>query len=388
MKPAAETQYDVVLFGATGFTGALTAEYLAEHAPPGLRWALAGRNRTKLEAVRSKLGLDLDLLIADIGDADSLTAVASSARVVISTVGPYTQYGEPLVAACAEAGTDYLDLTGEQEFVDRMYVKYHDRATETGARLVHCCGFDSVPHDLGVQYTIEQLPERVPIHVDGFLRAGGKPSGGTLLTVVTALSRGRQTVQAHRDRRRAEPRPEGRVSRAVAGRIHRHNGRWALPLPTVDPHVIARSGAALERYGPEFRYSHYALVKRLPMVAGTMAGFGLLAVAVQVPPLRKALTSRIKAGDGPSEERRARSWFKVRFVGAGGGKRVVTEVAGGDPGYGDTAKMLAESALCLALDDLPKTAGQVTTAVAMGPALRQRLIDAGITFRVVSTEDY
>lgn len=388
MKPPRDARYDVVLFGATGFTGALTAEYLAGHAPPGLRWALAGRNRTKLEATRARLGLDLDLLIADVEDVDSLTTVASSARVVISTVGPYVQYGGPLVAACAEAGTDYVDLTGEQEFVDRMYVEHHARAVETGARLVHCCGFDSIPHDLGVQYTVEQLPQRVPIQVEGFVRAGGKLSGGTLLTALTAMSRGRQALQAHRDRRRAEARPEGRSSRALPGRVHRYNDRWAVPLPTVDPQVVAHSGAALDRYGPEFRYSHYALLKRLPTAVGTMAGFGLLAAAAQVRPLRETMQNRIKAGDGPSEERRARSWFTVRFVGSGGGKRVVTEVAGGDPGYGETAKMLAESALCLALDDLPATSGQVTTAVAMGPVLRQRLIDAGITFRVISEEEY
>jgi short subunit dehydrogenase-like uncharacterized protein len=378
-----DSPYDLVLFGASGFTGALTADYLAKHAPPGLRWALAGRNRTKLEAVRARLGTDVDLLQADVEDAESLATMAAAARVVITTVGPYIQYGEPLVAACAAAGTDYVDLTGEPEFVDRMYLAHHARAVETGARIVHCCGFDSVPYDLGVQFTVEQLPQGVPIHVEGLVRAGGRPSGGTLRTVITALSRGAQHVQAHRERRRLEPRPEGRSSRAVAGKIHRSQGFWAVPLPTVDPQIVARSGAALERYGPDFSYSHYAAVKRLPVVVAGMAGMGLLAAAAQVPPVRAGLLNRIKAGDGPDEARRAGSWFKVRFVGSGGGQRVVTEVAGGDPGYGETAKMLGESALCLALDELPETAGQVTPAVAMGPALRRRLIAAGLTFRVI-----
>lgn len=380
--------YDVVLFGATGFTGALTAAYLAEHAPEDLRWALAGRNQAKLEAVRKHLGPDLDLLHADVGDPASLAEVARSARVVITTVGPYIRYGEPLVAACAEAGTDYLDLTGEPEFVDRMYVKHHARAVESGARIVHACGFDSIPYDLGVQYTVEQLPERVPIRVEGLVRAGGRPSGGTFHTAITAFSRGKQNVQAHRDRRRAEPLPEGRSSRAVAGGIHRLQGFWAVPLPTIDPQIVVRSGAALERYGPEFRYSHNAAVKRLPVVVGGIAGMGALLVAAQVPPVRNLLLARLKPGDGPSAEQRAKSWFKVRFVGEGGGRRVVTEVAGGDPGYDETAKMLGESALCLAYDDLPKTSGQVTTAVAMGPALRKRLVDAGLTFRAISTEEY
>jgi short subunit dehydrogenase-like uncharacterized protein len=380
--------YDVVLLGATGFTGALTAEYLAKHAPPELKWALAGRNRAKLEAVRANLGVDVELVLADVEEPETLRALAESTRIVVTTVGPYIRYGEPLVAACAEAGTDYLDLTGEPEFVDRMYVAYHERAVETGARIIHCCGFDSIPYDLGVQYTVEQLPDRVPIQVEGLVRAGGKPSGGTFHTAITAFSRGKQNLDAHRARRRAQPRPEGRSAKAVTGRIHRSQGFWAVPLPTIDPQIVAHSASLLENYGPDFRYSHYAAVKQLPMVAGGIAGVGLLVLAAQIPPARNALLSRIKLGDGPSPERRAKSWFKVRFVGTGGGKRVITEVAGGDPGYDETAKMLGESALCLALDDLPKTAGQTTTAAAMGPALRRRLIEAGITFRVIATEDY
>ncbi|GAA0956023.1 saccharopine dehydrogenase NADP-binding domain-containing protein [Kribbella koreensis] len=380
--------YDVVIFGATGFTGELTAQYLAKNAPAELKWALAGRNRAKLEAVRSKLGADVDLLIADVEDAASLKAVAEAARIVVTTVGPYVRYGEPLVAACAEAGTDYLDLTGESEFVDRMYVAYNAKAVETGARIVHCCGFDSIPYDLGVQYTVEQLPKNVPIKVDGLIRAGGKPSGGTLHTAITAFSRGKQNLDAHRARRRTQPRPTGRSVQVVTGRIHRSQGFWAVPLPTVDPQIVANSAVLLDEYGPDFRYSHFAAVKQLPMVAGGIAGIGLLAVAAQIPPARKAILSRIKTGEGPSEERRAKSWFKARFIGEGGGKRVVTEVSGGDPGYGETAKMLGECALSLALDSLPETSGQVTTASAMGPALRRRLVAAGIKFEILGVEDY
>jgi short subunit dehydrogenase-like uncharacterized protein len=383
-----DRQYDVVLLGATGFTGELTAAYLAKNAPAGLKWALAGRNKTKLEAVREKLGVDIDLVIADVGDAETLRALAESTRIVVTTVGPYIRYGEPLVAACAEAGTDYLDLTGETEFVDKMYVAYHAKAVETGARIIHCCGFDSIPYDLGVQFTVEQLPANVPIQVDGLIRAGGKPSSGTLHTAITAMSRGKQNLDAHRARRKAQPRPADRSVKLVTGRITRIQGFWAVPLPTVDPQVVAYSANLLDSYGPDFRYSHYAAVKRLPVVAGGIAGLGLLAAAAQLPPARNALLARFKAGDGPSAERRAKSWFKARFVGSGGGKRVTTEVAGGDPGYGETAKMLGECALSLALDDLPQTSGQTTTAAAMGPALRDRLMRAGITFRVLSTEEY
>jgi short subunit dehydrogenase-like uncharacterized protein len=379
-----DREYDIVLFGATGFTGALTAEYLAQHAGEGLRWALAGRNRAKLEALSERLGVEVPLLHADVTDDASLRSLAEDARVVITTVGPYVTYGEPLVAACAAAGTDYVDLTGEPEFVDRMYVRHHAEAAKTGARIVHACGFDSIPHDLGVLFTVEQLPENVPLNVRGFVRAGGKPSGGTFHSAMNAFARVRQTQQAHKERRQAEGRDNGRRVR-LAAKPHRELGYWAVPLPTIDPQVVARSARALERYGPDFTYGHYAGVKRLPIAVGGVAGAASLFAAAQVPPVRKVLLGRLSPGDGPSEDQRGKGWFKVRFVGEGGGKRVLTMVSGGDPGYTETAKMLAESALCLAQDDLPETAGQLTPAVAMGDHLIARLQRAGIAFEVVES---
>ena len=386
-----QRSHDIVLFGATGFTGALTAEYLARNAPEDCRWALAGRSRAKLESLRARLAeiepslADLPLLHADVTEPESLAAVAESARVVITTVGPYIEYGEPLVAACAEAGTDYVDLTGEPEFVDRMYVAHHERAKQTGARIVHACGLDSIPHDLGAWFTVQQLPEGVPLRVRGMFRAGGRLSGGTFASAMTAFSRGPQLKQAVAARRKVEPRPVGRKVRVTARPPHRDadSGMWLVPLPTIDPLVVKRSAAALDRYGPDFEYAHYAAVKRLPVVVGGIAGVGALVAAAQVPPLRRFLLSRVPQGEGPSQEVRAKSWFTMRFAGEGGGRHVVTEVSGGDPGYGETAKMLAESALCLAFDDNPSVAGNVTTAVAMAENLVDRLVKAGIRFDVV-----
>ncbi|MFF3869026.1 saccharopine dehydrogenase family protein [Micromonospora sp. NPDC001898] len=384
--------YDVVLFGATGFTGGLTAEYLARHAPDGLRWALAGRNPAKLAAVRDRLaGIDpalagLPLLTADVTDPESLRRVAGSARVVASTVGPYVHHGEPLVAACAAAGTDYLDITGEPEFVDTMYLRHHAEAVRTGARLVHACGFDSVPHDLGVWFTVKQLPADAPITVDGFVRAGGRFSAGTYHSALTAFSRTAEASRAARERRAVEPRPEGRRVRATPGKVGRSKelGTWAVPLPTIDPQVVRRSAAARPEYGPDFRYRHFAAVKRLPTIVLGAAGLGGLVGLVKLPPTRRWLLGRLASGQGPSPQQRAKSWFRVRFLGSGGGRQVLTEVSGGDPGYDETAKMLGESALCLALDKgLPATSGQVTPVTAMGDALLDRLTRAGMTFRVL-----
>ncbi|GAA1922621.1 saccharopine dehydrogenase family protein [Nocardioides marmoribigeumensis] len=387
--------YDIVLFGATGFTGGLTADYLAAHAPAACRWALVGRNKAKLEQVRERLAADhpgcadLPLLVADATDADSLREVAESARVVVTTVGPYLEHGEPLVAACAEAGTDYVDLTGEPEFVDRMYLAHHDRACETGARLVHCCGFDSIPHDLGAQFTRQHLPADAPATVRGVVRSNAAFSGGTFHSALGQMSRGRQMQKASSERRAKEPRPEGgRKVRAQGGRPQRDPvlGYWLLPLPTIDPFVVKRSAAALADYGPAFTYSHYAGFKTLRYALGAVAGMATMMGAIQVPPLREQLKKRVPQGSGPSETKRGRSWFTVEMVGEGGGRRVVTEVAGGDPGYTETAKMLAESALSLAFDPNPVTFGQVTTAVAMGDNLRERLTKSGISFTLVKDE--
>jgi short subunit dehydrogenase-like uncharacterized protein len=385
----AERRFDVVVFGATGFTGALTAEYLAAHAPQDLRWALAGRNRDKLEAVRGRLGStasQLELLHADIGDEDSIRAVAEATKVVITTVGPYINYGEPLVAACAKAGTDYVDLTGEPEFVDRMYLAYDDEAQRSGARIVHSCGFDSIPYDLGTLFTVQQLPEGVPIHVDCFVRAGGTFSGGTYHSALHIMGRLRQGAQVGRERRRREGSPPGRRVKGRAGQPHHESsiGAWVVPFPTIDPQTVLRSARALDRYGPDFSYSHYLAVKRLPVLAGMAAGAGTMIALAQIPQTRALLGKLRSPGDGPSPEQRARSWFKVRFEARAGEQQISTQVSGGDPGYGETSKMLAESALCLALDDLPQRAGQLTPAVAMGDALVDRLIRAGITFEVLS----
>ncbi|MFE6171058.1 saccharopine dehydrogenase family protein [Streptomyces sp. NPDC056464] len=381
--------YDIVLFGATGFVGVLTAEYLAEHAPEGLRWAIAGRSKRKLERLRESLpgGEGIGVLEADVADPASMRRLAEHARVVATTVGPYVMYGEDLVAACADTGADYLDLSGEPEFVDLTYVRHDARARETGARLVHACGFDSVPHDLGAYFTVQQLPEGVPLTVDGFVTADATFSGGTFASALNQFARGRQMLAAGRDRARHEPRLMGRRAAAPTSvpRFAKEVGAWALPLPTIDPQIVKRSARALERYGPDFRYRHYAAVRHLPVAVGGVAAMGALFSAAQLPSARRWLSDRLKPGEGPGPEKRARSWFSVRFVGEGGGRRVFTEVAGGDPGYGETAKMFAESALSLAFDDLPDTAGQVTTAVAMGDALIDRLQAAGITFRVAAT---
>jgi short subunit dehydrogenase-like uncharacterized protein len=386
-----QRNYDLVLFGATGYTGGLTAEYLARQAPKSTRWALAGRSVAKLEAVRERLAqinpacAKLDLLEADVGDAEGLRRLAQSTKVVLTTVGPYIHFGEPLVAACAEAGTHYADLTGEPEFVDLMWLRYHEQAQQSGARIVHSCGFDSIPHDLGAYFTVQQLPEGVPLKVEGFVRAGGTFSAGTYHSAINAFARLRDYLKVKSQRRAREQYPAGRKigSTRQSVRFDPRLRTWVVPFPTIDPQMVRRSAVVLDRYGPEFRYGHYVQVKKLATVGAMIGGTGALMALAQAGPTRRWLLARKSSGEGPTPEQRAKAWFRVRFYGEGGGKSVVTEVRGGDPGYGETAKMLGESGLCLAHDELPPRAGQLSPAAAMGDALLQRLQRNGISFAVV-----
>jgi short subunit dehydrogenase-like uncharacterized protein len=224
----------------------------------------------------------------------------------------------------------------------------------------------------------------VPITVNGFARSNAQFSGGTFHSAINGFARGRQTLAAARERKRAEQRDPARRIHSSPARV-RHSeelGGWTAPLPTIDGTVVRRSAAALPRYGPDFTYGHHLVAKHLATLGALVGGVGTVAALAPLPPTRKLLLKLKDPGEGPDEATRERSWFKVVFVGEGGGERVVTEVSGGDPGYGETSKMLAESAMCLAFDELPPVAGQTTTAAAMGDMLLTRLNAAGIAFEV------
>ncbi len=383
--PSEPRDLDIVVLGATGFTGGLVAAYLAAHAPSAVRIGLAGRSPAKLEGVAVRTGGDPELVVVDATDAGSLRELTARTRVLVTTVGPYLVHGGPVVAACADTGTDYLDLTGEPEFVDLTYLAHHARAVATGARLVHACGFDSVPHDLGAQFTVDHLPEDVPLSVRGYVRMRGTFSGGTAASALEVMGRLRRGRTVHDIRRLVEPDPEGRSVTVDAGRPGHDpaTGWWVAPMPTIDPLIVAESARQLPRYGPDFHYAHLWAGDSPVALAGLLGGVGALVAVAQVPAARRALSRLRPPGSGPTAAQREAGWFAVRFVGVGGGQRVVTEVAGGDPGYAETSKMIGEAALSLALDDLPATAGQVTTASAIGPALRTRLQSAGMTFTVL-----
>ena len=408
--------HDIVLWGATGFTGQLVAEYLTRHHlgdahDPPLRLALAGRNRKKLERVRADLArirpeaAELPLLVGDSFDAASLDAIAEQASVVCTTVGPYAKYGAELVAACVRHGTDYCDLTGETQFIRRMIDAHQDEAVRTGARIVHCCGFDSIPSDLGTLMLQEEAKERygAPLREVKFFAGESKGgfSGGTVASMLNLLEEAERDPHVRKvmghpyalnpdGERRG---PDGSDQKGV--RYDDDLGMWTAPfiMAAINTRVVRRSNALMGyAYGKDFRYSEVMSTGKGPAglarAAAVTAGMGGFVAGVAIKPIRKILEDRVlpAPGEGPDAEAREEGFFVVRLLGEmADGRKVRGRVEGDhDPGYGETALMLGESAVCLALEgaELDAPGGIRTPASTMGATLIQRLRRAGMVFRI------
>lgn len=367
---------DIGLYGATGFTGQLAAAWLAGR---GASFSIAGRDRGKLEQVRESLGRDVPIVVCDSGSEGSLRAFAEGCNVVLTTVGPYAKHGLPVVQAAVDAGCDYVDITGEPAFVDASRLRFHAGAAEKGLRIVHCCGFDSLPHDLGAWYTVKQLPADAELTVNAYVSTRGGISGGTWASALDAMADRPKKERTARDANAHPVRVQQRFHRSALA------GGWAVPMPTIDPVIVARSARAL-RYGSSFTYGHFARVKTTRYLVGGALAIGAVAVGAQIGPLRTWMKARWPSGSGPSEEVRENGWFKVRFIGSGGGREVVVDVTGDkDPGYALTSRWVAESAMCLASDRaaLPERFGVLTTAEAMAEPLFARMAGTGTKFEVV-----
>jgi short subunit dehydrogenase-like uncharacterized protein len=413
--PRSFRRFDVVVWGASGFTGELVAEYLTKTYGVGrsLRWALAGRSREKLEKVRSALeaieprARDLPLLLGDSTDRASLDAIAQEARVVVSTVGPYALYGKELVAACVSAGSDYCDLTGEFPFIREMIDLHHEEARAKGARIVHACGYDSIPSDLGtlmVQTYMRNKHGGRCAEVKCFAAAGPMSmSGGTAASMLELIKQASKSGRVRRmlaDPYALEP---GRDVRGPDGgdqlglRFDADLERWTGPfmMAATNARVVRRTNALLEyAYGKDFRYREAMSFGKGPKgwlsAAGAAAGNMGFITAAAIPPVRWLLTKTVlpAPGEGPSREKRESGSFVMRLVGTGEASNgsAPTKVFGTvmgtqDPGYGATSKMIGESAVCLALDgDVPAEGGVLTPAACMGMRLVERLRTAGMTF--------
>jgi short subunit dehydrogenase-like uncharacterized protein len=388
--------FDLVLLGATGFTGKLVAQYLDKHA---MRWALAGRNRDKLEEVRRSLTSDVPIIVADALDADACAALAARTKVICTTVGPYTKYGSEVVAACAAAGTHYCDLTGEVSWMRTMIDAHHETARQTGARIVHASGFDSIPSDLGTWATQQEFIARfgAPAHsVTAYYGAiSGGFSGGTAgsMFVIADAMENREVRRVLGNPYGLDPDPRAPRPPAPDDKAPRWDATvdmFTVPfvMGATNSRVVRRSHAlAGFPWGEDFVYREVMTTpksaKGLVMAAGITAGLGSLALAMRSPRLRKMIEARApKSGEGPDEATRERGHWTVHFVAQRDGERLDYVVADshGDPGYASTSKMLGESAMCLAFDPLASQGGVTTPSVAMGGALQARLVAAGLEF--------
>jgi short subunit dehydrogenase-like uncharacterized protein len=400
-----DREHDIVVYGATGFVGILTAKYLAEEAPSGVRIALGGRSQEKLEKTRAELGVDWPLVVADSRDRDAVAEMARSTKVVATTVGPYFKYGKPLVEACAAAGTHYADLTGEVLFMRWAIEAADEAAKASGARIVHTCGFDSIPSDIGTLLLHEaaQAGDHGDLGETALVvkQIRGGASGGTIDSLRTSVDTVKKDPPSRKilgdpyalsPDRASEPNL-GSERDSLKPDHDDHLGGWLAPfvMGSVNSRVVRRSNALQDHaYGREFNYRELMLTGGGPLglakAAGIAGGIAGTFAGMATPGARQVLDRVLPdPGEGPSEEKRERGFFNIDIhTTTANGERLRCEIrAPGDPGYKATAVMLGESALCLALDDLPEGGGVLTPATAMGRSLADRLIAAGHEYRVV-----
>lgn len=401
-------EFDVVVWGATGFTGKLVAEYLARQygVDRDLRWAIAGRSQKKLDELRGSLDVgpkDVQTIVADSFDKDSLNDLANRTRVVLTTVGPYALYGSALVEACVEAGTHYCDLAGEVQWIRKMIDQHHQRAFETGARIVHCCGFDSVPMDIGVWFLQDRAKQTLGQYcrsITMLVKATkGTASGGTVASIMNILQEGRKDRSVARilvDPYSLNPEgeregPDGRDQQRTLYRADANS--WTAPfvMAMVNTKVVRRSHALLGYpYGNDFRYQEAVMTGsgtsgRLKGMAMT-AAIGAFMASATYSLTRKVLQMFVPdPGEGPDRKLQKSGFFNLMQIGElPDGTVLKTRISGDqDPGYGSTSKMLSECAVCLAKDELDSPGGVLTPAAAMARPLLERLQkNAGLTFEL------
>lgn len=402
-------EFDVIVWGATGFTGTLVAEYLCRQYGAGgdLRWAIAGRNRQKLEELRAALGADaaaLEIIESDSHDMESLMQLASRTSVVLTTVGPYALYGSELVEACVESGSHYCDLAGEVQWIRKMIDTHHERAQQTGARIVHCCGFDSVPMDMGVWFLQNTAKQRYGDYCKSITMlvkaTKGTASGGTIASMLNIIKESREDraiarVLVHPYSLNPEGEREGPDQRDQQNILYSDAAEcWTAPfvMAAVNTKVVRRSHAlAGYPYGKDFRYAEAVAtgagiggwLKAMTMMTG-LAG---LVLGGSFSATRDLLQKFVlpKPGEGPDREMQESGFFNLMQIGElPDGTLLKTRITGDqDPGYGSTSKMLSECAVCLARDELDSGGGVLTPASAMGSALLERLQrNAGLTFEL------
>jgi short subunit dehydrogenase-like uncharacterized protein len=406
--------FDVIVFGATSFVGQILAQYLSDQFNhPGqesLNWAIAGRSQTKLDDVKRTIKQpQITTIIADANDEAAINAMCAQAKVIISTVGPYALYGETLVKVCAESGTDYCDLTGEVQWIDRMLKKYENSAKASGARIVHCSGFDSIPSDMGTYFTQREAKKSLGEYCNNISMrvkaAKGGASGGTIASMLNITEEVMKDPALRKDLVNPYlicPKDHSYKTRQFDTKtptFDKNFNGWTAPfiMAAINTRIVFRSNALLNHaYGEDFKYDEAMLVgkglKGRLTATAIVGALGAFFIGAAIKPTRWLLSSYMlpKPGEGPTPKEQVEGYYDIRFIGkTASGQEIRTKVIGqGDPGYGSTSQMLGQVGACLALDTellADKPGGFWTTSTLLGDRLIERLEkDAKLTFEVLS----
>lgn len=402
-------QFDIILFGATSFVGEILTRYMLAQQPLNgeMKWAIAGRSPTKLNQLKLSLGdaaEALPIVVADTDNQASIDAMCGSTKVIASTVGPYALYGEPVIQSCAALGTDYCDLTGEPQWIHKMLGRHEAAAKKSGARIVNCCGFDSIPSDLGVYFLQQRSKQTLKQHcniVKMRVKAmKGGASGGTIASMLNAI---KEAMQDKNIRKKIAspyalcPAGHGFKVKQInlkSAQYDKDVQAWIAPfvMAAINVRVVHRSNALLHKqYGENFLYDEAMITgpkaKGGVGAAALTAGLGGFMLAALLPPTRWLMEKTIlpKPGEGPSPQAQLEGYYDLRFIGTTpDGQTISCKVTGDrDPGYGSTAKMLGQAALCLAQDMNEKPGGFWTPASLFGEKIIARLeARAGLTFDI------
>lgn len=408
------SQFDVVVFGATSFVGQILVQYLSDQFNQAeketLSWAIAGRSQAKLDEIKAKVQQpELTTIIADAHDEDAIKAMCAQAKVIISTVGPYALYGETLVKVCAESGTDYCDLTGEVQWISRMLKKYETSAKASGARIVHCSGFDSIPSDMGVYFTQSAAKKAFGEYCNTISMrvksAKGGASGGTIASMINITEEVMKDPALRKDLVNPYlicPDNHGYSIRQFDTKkptFDKNFNVWTAPfiMAAINTRIVFRSNALMgSPYGKDFKYDEAMLVgkgfKGRLIATAIVTGLGAFLIGAALKPTRWLLENYLlpKPGEGPTPKEQVEGYYDIRFIGkTPAGKEIRTKVAGqGDPGYGSTSMLLGQVGACLALDTqllADKEGGFWTTSTLFGDRLIERLEkSAKLKFEVLS----
>ena len=390
-----DKKYEIIVYGATGFTGQICCKYLRDNYSD-LVWAMAGRNQDKLEQLKSNFNLDCDVVVADGADLQALRSLASQAKVVLSTAGPFARYGSLLVQACVEEGAHYTDITGENHWVRGLIDKHHAEAASKGIRIIPSCGYDSIPSDLGAFFTISQFNKPVS-RVDVYHEAQGGASGGTTETIFTmdGLSKEmRDPFVLNPEETVSEEQRKKSKDGFIIEEVDGIEGWAGIGMMAVaNTRVVRRSAALMEQnqksYGSSFTFGEHGLFSSKRMARLASYGSILAFIVIGTPLKRLVRPFLLKPGEGPSQETQDKGWFRATFVALSedNERKICSMYGSGDPGYKSTAKLVCESALALARSsELPggnEYGGVLTSAVGLGNVLIERLKKAEIEFKVL-----